>query len=238
MMIKPAYINDYQEAKLFFDEFDIPYEEITDGEEKGKLLVRPTELNDQLQIHEVEKRLRRSRLHDVIDHPNAFLDKEDNVIITFSPYNATKLPKGRPWLEMSEHSIYGNGTKTFVVRVKREDMSAAELKELEQKIQSAEEEVLHYKKQYDDAIEKLSQLLDRREEIRRGLDGGRVTLKEWSYTWQGNAVWDNGSGTTECNYQAKMTFCTKGAVPRQRDPETKNGKNKLHRQGCYQSTAG
>ena len=104
-------------------------------------------------------------------------------------------------------------TKPIYINDYQEDITAAELKELEQKIQSAEDEVLHLKKQYDSALEKLSKLLDRRDEIRRGLDGGRVTLKKWSYTWEGNTIWDNGSGTTDCNYQAQMIFRTKGAVP-------------------------
>ena len=90
-------VNDWQAAKLFFEEYDIPYEEITEGEDKGKLLVRPVRDCDREQEYEAIKRLERSRLNAVTDHPNVFRDRNDNAIITFSPYNVDELPKNRPW---------------------------------------------------------------------------------------------------------------------------------------------
>ena len=84
--------------------------------------------------------------------------------------------------------------------------------ELDQKISKAQEEVSRTKKQYDRAIEELSNLLEQRDDLHRGLDGGRISLEQWDYTWQGNAIWDGGSVTVDCNYQAKMTFRPGDAV--------------------------
>ncbi len=36
-----ASVNDHAQAKLFFDEFNIPYEVVTEGQNKGKLRVKP-----------------------------------------------------------------------------------------------------------------------------------------------------------------------------------------------------
>lgn len=44
--MKPAYVNDYAAAKLFFDEFSIPYEIVTRGENKGTLRVKPIREKD------------------------------------------------------------------------------------------------------------------------------------------------------------------------------------------------
>lgn len=44
--MKPAYVNDYAVAKLFFDEFNIPYEIVTRGENKGTLRVKPIREKD------------------------------------------------------------------------------------------------------------------------------------------------------------------------------------------------
>ena len=199
-------INNPEEAKLFFAEYDIPYKEIKEGEDKGKLLVKPVPMSDGVQVLEVEKRLQRSRLHIVTDHSNVFLDRNNDVIVTFSPYNIYELPPRRPWLEMSDYSIYGNGTKTFVVRVKREEILAAELKELEPRIQLAEETMLRKKREYDAAVEEMAGLLKERDRLSKGIDGGRVSMYQWSCSWNGNAVWDAGTVTMDCNYQAKITF--------------------------------
>jgi len=198
----PAFVNDFDQAKLFFEEYGIPYMEEVVGENAGKLLVEEAELGDRIFIHEAEGMLRRSRIREIGDHPNVFLDENGNQVVTFSPYHVEELPKGRPWLEMSEYSIYGNGTKTFVVRFGRK----RELELLEEKIQEAEAKMLKSKKQYDAAVEKMAKLLEERNRLKKSLDGGRVSLKKWSFTWDGEAVWEYGSGQVECFYHAEMTF--------------------------------
>lgn len=75
-----------------------------------------------------------------------------------------------------------------------------DMKELEQKISEAEKTMLQAKEVYETTIEKLAVLLEQRDRIRRGLDGGRVTLDQWSYNWNGNAIWDYGTVTMDCHY--------------------------------------
>ena len=215
---QPAYVNDREAAKLFFAEYNIPYEEITEGKDKGTLLVKAMDLDDQYQIHYAQKRLERSRLRVVTDHPNAFLDKDDNVIVTFSPYDIDILPPRRPWLEMSDHSIYGNGTKTFVVRISREEITKQRIKELQTKIDTAEQDLLQKKKQYEAAIEKMHELLEEKALLVNSLPDKPtgsspksskdkpVTPQKWTCTWQGHATWDDGTGTVNCSYRAAMTF--------------------------------
>ena len=89
-----------------------------------------------------------------------------------------------------------------------------DMKELEQKISEAEKTMLQAKEVYEATIEKLAVLLEQRDRIRRGLDGGRVTLDQWSYNWNGNAIWDYGTVTMDCHYQAKMTFSKGDSVVR------------------------
>lgn len=53
-----------------------------------------------------------------------------------------------------------------------------DMKELEQKISEAEKTMLQAKEVYEATIEKLAVLPEQRDRIRRGLDGGRVTLDQ------------------------------------------------------------
>ena len=81
-----------------------------------------------------------------------------------------------------------------------------DMKELERQISEAEKSMLQAKEVYEAKIEKLAKLLEQRDRIRRGLDGGRVTLDKWTYNWNGNAIWDYGTVTVDCHFQASMTF--------------------------------
>lgn len=114
--MKLANVNDHEAAKRFFDEFDIPYEVISRGENKGKLRVRPVRERDREKIYKAKGMLEQYGLEVVCDHSNVFRDRKDNAVVTFSPYNISYLPAGIDWLEMSGSSIYGMGTKTYVVR--------------------------------------------------------------------------------------------------------------------------
>ena len=64
-----------------------------------------------------EYRLKDAGLGRIVDHKNCFRDANDNTVCTFSPYTADRVPEGITWLRMSEYSIYGMCTKTFVVIV-------------------------------------------------------------------------------------------------------------------------
>ena len=114
MIIAP--VNDVNAARLFFNEFNIPYEEITEGPDAGKLRIREPRSSDKMKVLEVERRCRRSRISEICDHANVFRDKDDNTIVTFNPYEVEHVSKGKAWIEISDHSIYGYGTKAFVVK--------------------------------------------------------------------------------------------------------------------------
>lgn len=74
---------------------------------------------------------------------------------------------------------------------------------LEQDIEKARETVSRKKKEYDKAVEALSRLLD---EQKRQDAGKNITLDAWTFKWNGEAVWDAGSGTVDCEYEATVVF--------------------------------
>ena len=112
-----AIVNDYDQARRFFEEYNIPYEIITRGENKGKLRVKQLRNKDRFNLIESESRLKNMGLGYIVDHKNCFRDANDNTICTFSPYTTDRVPDGITWLKMSEFSIYGMCTKTFVIVV-------------------------------------------------------------------------------------------------------------------------
>ena len=112
-----AKVNDHDQAKLFFEEFNIPYEVITRGENKGRLRVKPVRSVDGRNLLEAKRKLEAASLGYIVDHMNCFRDEEDRTVCTFSPYTADAVPYGTDWLEMSDYSIYGMWTKTFVIVV-------------------------------------------------------------------------------------------------------------------------
>ena len=54
----------------------------------------------------------------IVDHSNCFRDADDNTVCTFNPYTMDRVPEGITWIKMSDYSIYGMCTKTFVVIVR------------------------------------------------------------------------------------------------------------------------
>ena len=56
--MKLANVNNYDQARHFFDEYNIPYEVITRGENKGKLRVKPLREKDHFNLIETEYRLK------------------------------------------------------------------------------------------------------------------------------------------------------------------------------------
>lgn len=110
-----ADVNNQEGAKLFFDEFHIPYEVTQRGENKGMLRIRPIRAIDRKNLMEARSRLEAAGLGFLIDHTNCFRDEEDNTVCTFSPYHDYAIPDGLKWLKVSRHSIYGMGTDTYVV---------------------------------------------------------------------------------------------------------------------------
>ncbi len=113
-----ADVNNQEQARLFFNEFHIPYEVTSRGENKGRLRVKPIRAVDRRNLQETRQRLSSEGLGFIIDHANCFRDEDDNTVCTFSPYQAFSSPVG--WVKMSEYSIYGMGTMTFAVVVENQ----------------------------------------------------------------------------------------------------------------------
>ena len=65
-----AIVNNYAQAKLFFDEYNIPYEIITRGQNKGKLRVKPLRNTDRFNLIETESRLKNAGFGNIVDHSN------------------------------------------------------------------------------------------------------------------------------------------------------------------------
>ena len=84
----------------------------------------------------------------------------------------------------------------------------SEMIDLERKIEKAEQKLLKAKREYDAAIERLHDLLEEKARLAGGLDGGRVSFSDWtcSCEWKGHAVWNDGSGSLNCNYRALIAF--------------------------------
>ena len=74
---------------------------------------------------------------------------------------------------------------------------------IEQEIEKARKKVAQKKKEYDKAVEELSRLLDEQKNIDAGK---KISVDAWTFTWNGEAVWDYGNGTVDCAYKATVKF--------------------------------
>ena len=120
-----AEVNNHEAAKLLFDRYDIPYEIITRGENKGKLRVKTVRDRDMDHAQPIMDAVRKA-IPALCDHAVVFRDINDHVIITFSPYALLKPGKyeidgmngvgADVEAEVMEYSIYGYGTRTVVIK--------------------------------------------------------------------------------------------------------------------------
>lgn len=113
-----ALINNHEDGKLLFDTYNIPYQVITRGENKGKLRVKAIRSSDGQAVLAARKELEYAGYGVLADHSNVFRDEDDRTVITFSPYNAAPKVIDVPGydVEVSDYSIYSYGTKTIVMR--------------------------------------------------------------------------------------------------------------------------
>lgn len=115
-----ASVNQQEEARLFFNEYDIPFQITASGQNKGKLRVLPMCSKDRKILMDVKKILKENGLDWVVDHSNVFRDENDNTVVTFSPYQDVRqlggIMIGGFEFTYSERSIYGYGTYTVVAR--------------------------------------------------------------------------------------------------------------------------
>ena len=113
-----ALINNHEDGKLFFETYNIPYQVITRGENKGKLRVKATRSLDGQAVLDARKELEYAGYGFLADHSNVFRDEDDRTVVTFSPYyavpNVIEVPVYD--VEVSDYSIYSYWTKTIVMR--------------------------------------------------------------------------------------------------------------------------
>ena len=111
MAMQKAYVNIPEQAILFFDEYNIPYE-VT---KTGILKIKSLREKDFMNSLEAQRMLHNAGLDEINDHNNYFRDIADNTVVTFNPYHKPRIPEGITWLKTSEHNIYGMCTQTYVI---------------------------------------------------------------------------------------------------------------------------
>lgn len=115
-----ADVNQQEEARHFFNEYDIPFKITASGQNKGKLRVLPLRSKDRKMLIDVKNILKANGFDWAIDHSNVFRDDQDRTVVTFSPYQDVRqlggIMIGGFEFTYSEHSIYGLGTDTVVAR--------------------------------------------------------------------------------------------------------------------------
>ena len=99
-LTRPSYVNAPDEAKALFKELealyhDIQYKEIKRGENAGDIKVLPIRSCDREDIREIKERIEQNGLGWIMDHENAFRTIEDDVVVTFSPYNSVAWSDGQ-----------------------------------------------------------------------------------------------------------------------------------------------
>ena len=128
MALRLANVNDYEQAYYFFQEYNIPFEIITRGPNKGGLRVKPAREIDGMNAIKARSMIAKTGILEqpgfemFCDHAKFFRDAEDNTVCTFSPYHCSRVPGEleRIGVTMSEYSIYGMWTRTFVLVMRNE----------------------------------------------------------------------------------------------------------------------
>ena len=116
-----AQVNEQEQARHFFNQYDIPFQITKTGENKGLLRVMPVRSKDRDVLMEAKKVLTRYGFSWAIDHSNYFRDDRDRTVVTFSPYGGDVIQLGGVFLDnfevtYSDWSIYGYMTPTIVMR--------------------------------------------------------------------------------------------------------------------------
>ena len=62
----------------------------------------------------MNQRLRRAHLYRMCDHEFVWRDKDDNTLVTYSPYDVEEVKQ--TWIEKVEDNFYGHGTTTFIIQ--------------------------------------------------------------------------------------------------------------------------
>lgn len=106
-------VNDVPTARLFCSHYNIEYKE-EETEDGTKIQVKAPRAIDQERVHDLNQRLRRAHLYRMCDHEFVWRDKEDNTLVTYSPYDVEEVKQ--TWIEKVEDNFYGHGTTTFIIQ--------------------------------------------------------------------------------------------------------------------------
>ena len=115
-----APIDNSEDAKIFFETYNIPYQVIVRGENKGKLRVKTSRPVEDDAVPVAKRRMERAGYGVLCDHSNVFRAKGDRPVVTFNPcYEAISGIVVRGYdIEISDLCLYNDGTKTIVIREK------------------------------------------------------------------------------------------------------------------------
>ena len=100
----------------------IPYKVVTRGENEGLLKVLPIRVSDHGNMERIIRLMKANGIDWIMDHQCTFRTINDEIVLMFSPYgsrgNYTKRDDdefiGGLQIAVSDYSIHGNGTRTFV----------------------------------------------------------------------------------------------------------------------------
>lgn len=107
--VRAYVVNDVSMARLFLNHYNIEYKEEVDY-----IVVRQARDIDHERATVVEKKLRRIGLANMCEHKFIWRDRDENILVTFSPYDVEDVRQ--TWIEKTKHNFYGYGSTTFVVR--------------------------------------------------------------------------------------------------------------------------
>ena len=117
-MFIPEYIHNIEEGVKFCDRYNISY---TISSDSQLLVANPPDLSYNPKFKTMESIARKIEGF-VIDHPNAYLNDQGHLIVTFSPYDGElreseqkKMRRKGYDIRECEFDLYGYGTKTYVM---------------------------------------------------------------------------------------------------------------------------
>ena len=114
-------VSDQEQARHFFNLYDIPFQITKTGQNKGKLRVMPLREKDLEVMRKAKRALRDNGYGWAAEKYKVFRDDKDNAVVTFGPENRVdELPGvvGDFEVEISKWSIYRITTRTVVCRVR------------------------------------------------------------------------------------------------------------------------
>ena len=117
-----ANISDQEQARHFFNLYNIPFQITKIGQNKGKLRIMPLREKDLEVMRKAKRALRDNGYGWAAENYKVFRDDQDNAVVTFGPGDSDRVHElegviGDFEVTCSRWSIYGNMTRTVVCRL-------------------------------------------------------------------------------------------------------------------------